>query len=78
MPSAGASRIIAHPEERCEQYDAHGEDDHHGVMDLLDADRARDRKQQQDRACRCELSHIDSARHVCGFHDGPDVSFEKD
>ena len=83
MPSAGSDktegvcRIIAQPEERCERYDAYGEDDHHGAMDLVDADRARDRKQQQDQASRCGLSHIDCAPYLCGFHDGPSGKFRK-
>ena len=46
-PADGAGGVIADPEGRCEQPDAHGEDDDHRIMDFVDADLFRDRKQQR-------------------------------
>src|SRR3954447_622708 len=43
----GAGSIVSHSERRSEQSDTHGEDDDHGIMDLVDADSARYREQQR-------------------------------
>src|ERR1700674_4806645 len=42
-----AVRVVADPERRCDQADSHGEDHHHGVVPLVHAELARDRKQQR-------------------------------
>ena len=43
----GAGRVEADPEGRREQPDAHGEDDHHRIVHLVHADRARHGEQQR-------------------------------
>ena len=46
-PADGAGGVVADAERRREQPDAHGEDHHHRVVHLVDADLAGDREQQR-------------------------------
>src|SRR5271165_2262692 len=43
----GARGIVANPERRREQAEAHRNDDDHGIVNFVDADLPRDRKQQR-------------------------------
>src|ERR1700722_18693810 len=64
--SDGAGGIIAYSERRREQSDAHRQDDDHGIMDLVDADSARDRKQQRAE----QHDRWNALQHAAQHHEG--------